>query len=186
MHLLSFCAAALFAAAPLSAAPVRPAMHALNAEERLVVWLASNPSVRQKLGHIQAVAAPFADPSLKDAVADQPAIVKAAPRIGCRNLASCAVAPVSMDVPAGAAVEPAIRALLRPWIWLAEARGARLGIAPAAGAETLLAINLKGIAGAGLNIRPNPEGGYHLWFSNGLELGVTYARERGAFQTRRT
>ncbi len=79
---MSFCAAALFAAAPLSAAPVRPAMHALNAEERLVVWLASNPSVRQKLGHIQAVAAPFADPSLKDAVADQPAIVKAAPRIG--------------------------------------------------------------------------------------------------------
>jgi hypothetical protein len=71
--------------------------------------------------------------------------------------------------------------MMRPWIWLADAKGARLGVAHGeAGSQTLLAMNLEafGLSGVELNVASRPDGGVHLWFSRGFELAFTYSRER--------
>ena len=90
-----------------------------------------------------------------------------------------------MDLPAGESVETAIRAMLRPWIWLADTRGTRLGVTPAGSDQAVLSMNIQGlgISGVELDIAPKPEGGIRLWFSRSLELAEIYSREREALKT---
>jgi|GEM_PF-2971472 len=185
---MRFCCAGLvllFGTPVLRAQPVTPAAPAptaVIAEDRLSAWLAADPAVREKIGRAQAAAPALADPDLKDALSDQPAL-KAQP-LGCQDFKGCSVPPLAMDLPSGAPVEPAIRAMLRPWIWLADARGARLGVAAGPEAQAVLAMNLQslGLSGVALNIAPKPAGGVHLWFSRGLELAALYSRERDALK----
>jgi len=186
-----------------------------KAEYRLSAWLDREPVIWQKLSLAQEQPAPataqtfyprthpdfaFADPSLKDAVADIPAQndterelcallarlpgMPTWPAQGCRSYPDCDVPPLALDIEANEPMQPAIRALLRPWLWLAEARGRRLSVA--ASPETLgkgqrlLDMSLKdfGLEKVGLRIMPRPEGGFHLWFDRGFELAEVYSRER--------
>jgi hypothetical protein len=170
----------LVSAVPLRAAPVQPSKIALAAEERLHSWLAADPKVQEKISRAQAPAPFPIEDDLKDSVADQPSGPKDPQPAECQNLQGCATPPLAVDVPAGEAVEPAIHAMMRPWILLADAKGVRLGIARGSDSEALLAMNIQGLglSGVGLNIAPRPEGGVHLWFSRGLELAALYSRER--------
>ena len=120
-----------------------------------------------------------AEPSKTAAAADD----RLRALLACQDFETCAVPPLAMDIPAGEPVEHAIRAMLRPWIWLADARGARLGVAPVeADGAAVLAVNIGGfgLKDIELNIEPAAEGGVHLWFSRALELSEVYAREREA------
>ncbi len=170
----------------LRAQPTQPASSsqtAIIADDRLRAWLATDPDIQEKITQAQNATPVFADPDLKDAVADRPADTAISQQLGCQDFKNCAVPPLALDIPAGEPVEPAIRAILRPWIWLADARGARLGVMPAGEeGEGVLAMNLKslGLSGVELNIKPRPEGGVHLWFSRGLELATLYSREHDA------
>ena len=192
MRFYSLCAVVLLCAPVLKA---QPSQTASVADDRLRAWLSSDAKVREKINGAQAPAAVEAD--LKDALADRPADkagerkgliarlpgLRASKALGCADFETCAVPPLAMDIPAGEPVESAIRAMVRPWIWLADARGARLGVAPSAG-SAVLALNIEslGLKGVELNISPNPEGGAHLWFDRALELSDIYARARQAVQ----
>jgi hypothetical protein len=191
MYFRGIWAALLLNAAPLLAAPVQPLQAARAGEVRLRAWLAANPELQAKLA--RAVASSFVEPDLKDAVADRPVEssrlgddarqpgLKAPPQPDCRDFQGCAVPPLAMDVPPGEPVEPAILAMMKPWIWLADAEGMRLGVDHAdAESQALLSMNIQGLdlTGVGLNVAPRPEGGVHLWFSRGFELAFAYSRER--------
>jgi hypothetical protein len=184
--------AVLFLFSPIAKAEPSPA--ALKADDRLRAWLSSDAKVREKIGKTQSSAPVFAETDLKDAVADRTADsagerqellarlpgMRAPRALGCQDLETCSVPPLALDIPAGEPVEHAIRAMLRPWIWLTDARGARLAVAPLeADGSAVLAMNIKGfgLKGVELNIEPGPEGGAHLWFSRALELAEVYARE---------
>ena len=202
MRFYSLCTVLLLCAPALRAQPVpqaAPSKTAVIADDRLRAWLAVDPKVREKINQAQDAAPTAADLDLKDAVADRPVDaqsqrqelmarlpgMKAPRRLGCQDFTTCSVPPLAMDLPAGESVETAIRAMLRPWIWLADARGTRLGVTSAGSDQAVLAINLKelGIAGVELNIAPKPEGGIHLGFSRSLELAEIYSREREALKT---
>jgi hypothetical protein len=200
---LLLCAPALRAQTAPSASPSQTSM---IADDRLRAWLATDSKVREKISRTQDAAqtAPaLADPDLKDAVADRPIDAESARRellsrlpgvsaprpMGCQDFQSCTVPPLALDIPAGDSVEVAIRAMVRPWIWLADARGTRLGVAPAVpGSPAVLAMNLQGLGlqGVELNIAPRPEGGIHLWFSRGLELATLYSREHETLRPSRS
>jgi hypothetical protein len=209
MRFYNLCAVVLLCAPALRAQPqaaASPSQTSVIADDRLRAWLATDSKVRQKIARTldEAHSAPaLADPDLKDAVADQPVDAESsrrellarlpgvsAPRpMGCQDFQSCAVPPLALDIPAGQSVEAAIRAMVRPWIWLADARGTRLGVAPAgSGSQAVLAMNLQGLGlqGVELNIAPRPEGGVHLWFSRGLELATLYTREHDAIPPSRS
>jgi hypothetical protein len=201
MHFYNLCIVLLLLCAPaLRAQPAQPASPSQIADDRLRAWLATDPKVREKINRTQDAAPVFADPDLKDAVADGPVDMKSdllarlpglkAPRqLDCQDFQSCAVPPLALDIPAGESVETAIRAMVRPWIWLADARGTRLGVAPpGSGNQAILAINMQGLGlqGVELNIAPRPEGGVHLWFSRGLELAALYSREHDALKNTRS
>ena len=169
----------LLCAAPLRAEPVRPSQTALVADDRLRAWLATDPKVREKISRTQN-----AESSRRGLLARLPAPQQS----GCQDFTTCSAPPVAMDLPAGESVETAIRAMLRPWIWLAEARGVRLGVAPdGSEGQTLLAMDIRslGLSSVELNIAPRPEGGVRLWFSRGLTLAALYAHEHAALQTAR-
>jgi hypothetical protein len=208
--LLRYTAALLLLCAPALRAqpsqPASPSKTAVIADDKLRAWLATDKKIREKISRTQvtAHAAPvFADPDLKDSVADIPAKgenarqdllgrlpgLQGPKQMGCQDFQSCTVPPLALDIPAGESVEAAIRAMVRPWIWLADARGTRLGVAQAgSGAQAILAMNMQGLGlkGVELNIAPRPEGGVHLWFSRGLELATLYSREHDAIQTTRS
>ena len=191
----------LLCVAPLRAEPVQPSHTAVVADDRLRAWLAVDPKVREKINRTQAAAPVVADPDLKDAIADRPVDaqsqrrelmarlpgMKAPRQMGCQDFTTCSIPPLAMDIPVGENVETAIRAMLRPWIWLADARGTRLGVTPAGSDQAVLAMNIQslGMSGVELNIAPRPEGGIHLWFSRGLELAEIYSRERDALAASR-
>jgi hypothetical protein len=194
MRFLGVCVLLLLNAAPLLAASSGTSKAARAANERLSAWLTADRGVQAKLARAKAPS--FVEPDLRDAVADAPVPSEPAERrpilrIGrtssCRNLRDCAVPPLAMDVPAGAPVEPAVLAMMRPWIWLAEAKGARLGVAHTGQtSQALLAMNLEelGLSGVGLNIAPRPGGGVHLWFDRESEVAMVYFLERGDMRQR--
>jgi hypothetical protein len=182
-------AALLLTASPALSSSMQSSRTVTVGEVRLRGWLDADAVLQDKLA--RAAAPSFVESDLKDSVADRPlnpessrsgmADVKALPQPECQDFQSCSVPPLAMDVPAGQPIEPAILAMMRPWIWLADAKGARLGVAHAdAGNQTLLAMNLQafGLLGVELNVAPRPEGGVHLWFGRGFELAFVYSRER--------
>lgn len=184
-HLL--CAVFLLCAPALRAEPPQtasPSQSEVTADQRLRVWLAYDDTAHAKISRAQNAKPALADEDLKDAIADQP---KAPRQMGCKDFQSCPNPPLALDIPAGESVETAIRAMVRPWIWLTDARGTRLGVAPTgAGSQAVLALNMQGLglSGVELNIEPRPEGGVHLWFSRGLELAAIYTHEREALAPR--
>ncbi|MCX5797061.1 MAG: hypothetical protein NTY77_16330 [Elusimicrobia bacterium] len=178
MRSFGFCAVLLFCTPALRA---QPAPTAAVADDRLRAWLATEPKVREKIARTQGSAVVLVEPDLKDAVADRPAGPPSPQQPACQDLRSCAVPPLTLDIPPGESVEAAIRSMLRPWILLADARGTRLGVASAGSeGQAVLSMNLQGLglSGVELNIAPKPGSGTHLWFSRGLELAEIYARER--------
>lgn len=174
----------LLNAATVLAAPVPPTKAALSADVHLRTWFHADAKAQEKIARAQALT--FVEPDLKDAVADGRASApKPRRRPDCKSLQDCAVPPLAVDVPAGEAVEPAVLAMMRPWIWLAEGKGVRLGVAHAAAeSPALLNMNIQGLglSSVGLNIKRRAEGGVHLWFSRGGELAGVYARARNELQ----
>jgi hypothetical protein len=169
----------MLTAAPLLAAPTAPSKVALAGEEHLRAWIAVDASIQKKL--VLAETPSFVETGLKDSVADRP-VPKAAEQPACRDFQTCAVPPLAVDVPAGKAPGAAILDMMRPWLWLADAKGVRLGVAHAdPKSPALLAMNIQGVglSGVALNAAPGPDGGVRLWFSRGLELAAVYSRERG-------
>lgn len=180
-----------------------------RAEDRLRSWLERQPQVRGKITQIENqrerdAARPrfeLADYDLKDAVADTPAAtagdrkilsrlpgLRAPENRGCASFAQCAQPPLALDLSAGEPILPAIRALLRPWLWLQQARRRRLHVSTAPPHETsrILTMSAADLAlrDVGLNIAPRLEGGVHLWFDRGLELASVYAQAREALAPR--
>jgi hypothetical protein len=206
MRFYNACVALLLCAPALraqSAQPASPSQTAVTADDRLRAWLEYDSTAHEKICRVQNAKPALADEDLQDAVADMPADagssrqdllarlpgLKAPQQMGCQDFQSCTVPPLALDIPAGESVETAIRAMVRPWIWLADARGIRLGVAPAtSGDQAILALNMRalGLQGVELNIAPRPQGGVHLWFSRGLELATLYSRERDAAKTNRS
>ncbi|MFI5349629.1 MAG: hypothetical protein ACHQ2Z_08805 [Elusimicrobiota bacterium] len=179
MSFRMICAVLLLNAAPLLAAPESSSKVALAGEEHLRAWIAADVKIQEKL--VLAEAPPFAEADLKDSLSDRP-VLKSPEQPECRDFRTCAVPPLTIDVPVGDAPADAILAMMRPWLWLADAKGVRLGVAHAdPKSQALLAMNIPGVGltGVGLNAAPLPEGGVHLWFSRGLELAAVYSRERG-------
>ena len=179
MHYCGVFAVLLLNTAPLLAAPVQPSKAAVAPDAHLRAWLAADPKVQEKLARMKAPS--FVEPGLKDAVADRPADPPSGLKPDCRDLKSCVIPPLAMDVPAGEPAEPAVLAMIQPWIWLADAKGVRLGVAHADAESTmLLAVHLPGLGlpSMELDISPRPEGGVHLWFGRGSELEAVYSRER--------
>jgi hypothetical protein len=185
MGLYGVCAALLLCASAARAQPSRPASSvqtATIADDRLRVWLTTDPKVREKITRTQDATPVFVEPVLKDAVSDGPSM-QAPLQLGCRDFTTCLMPPLALDLPAGANIEAAIRAMVRPWIWLADAKGVRLGVAPARPeSQSILLMNIQGLSlsGVGLNITPRKGGGVRLWFSRGSELAALYAREHAA------
>lgn len=167
----------LAGAAPVLAQAPQPSAIAATADARLRSWLAADAKIQEKLAKARKPAAFAVETDLRDAVADRPS---QAPQSDCADFQSCPSPALSMDVAPGESAETAIRAMLRPWILLTDASGARLGVAGGSDAQTILVMNIKdlGLAGVGLNAEPRAEGGMRLWFSREPELAAVYARER--------
>ncbi|MFA6003141.1 MAG: hypothetical protein WC881_03645 [Elusimicrobiota bacterium] len=198
------------AAASAEASSMRLPRSASRAEDRIRSWLQTDAAIRERLARAETAAdqaaprpsAVFADPDLKDAVADAPARpdpererrrllahlpgMKAPAALGCSDFKSCSAPPLAWDVAPGEPLEPAIRALLRPWLWLQEGRGRRLSLSEAApeaqtaAMQRVLKMELKDLAlsDVGLNMRVRDDGGVHIWFDRGLELAEVYSRLR--------
>ena len=165
-----------------------------RAEESLRAWIGRQDSIREAIGKAAQTPKPiFAEDDLKDALADgaapggRQALLARLPGLrqprahGCPNLEECAAAPLALDLEAGEPVEPAVRELLRPWLWLAQARSGTLSISPVpAGDPGLLEFSIPklGLEGVALNIAPGPAGGARLWLGRGPELADLYARQR--------
>ncbi|HBT62367.1 MAG TPA: hypothetical protein DEB40_11545, partial [Elusimicrobia bacterium] len=129
----------------LSASAMRLPQSPFKAEKKLGRWLKREPSVREKISRIiaqnpaagsYAFPAALAEMGLKDALADIPAVEErrtgaSRPRpMGCANFSECRLPPLELDTVSGEPLEPAIQAMLRPWLWLAEAVGRRLVLTP--------------------------------------------------------
>jgi hypothetical protein len=194
MHLFGSCIVLSLLSPSLQAQPPQaapPSHIALVADDRLRAWLATDPKVRETIKRAQDAAEVLTDTDRKDAVADQPSDGKSlqsgpvSPRQACQDFATCSTPPLAADLTAGESVETAIRALLQPWIWLADAKGVRLGVAPSSpGGQAVLAMNIQGLglSGVELQIKPRPQGGVRLWFSRRADLAALYAREHAALQ----
>lgn len=203
---MSFLALAL--AASCQAAPlVVPAVEQREAEYRLRAWLELDDTLQAKLGQLEAQhAAPFADPGLRDSVSDAPSAGDLRRRIeqaqtdkrrqlaarlpgmsapdirGCPTLGDCAQPPLALDVDDPEHLRAALRALLRPWMLLAQARGRKLRVEPSEKADQLVRLESPalGVKDAAVLVRARPEGGYHLWLDRAFELAAVYGRERDA------
>ncbi|MFI5363295.1 MAG: hypothetical protein ACHQ49_15115 [Elusimicrobiota bacterium] len=176
----------------------------IKAEKKIRRWLKSDSAVRRIVARLQtqesgAASAAYslppalADRDLKDAVADAPAPSakdggagwRRAPDapLGCADFPSCRSPILEMETQPGQKLEPAVLAMLRPWLWLAEFRGRHLVLTPVReDAETelfLLTIPGFDMADVRVNAEARPGGGVHLWLDRGLELGETYSRQRG-------
>jgi hypothetical protein len=178
----------LLCAAPLRAAPANDSQIAIVAESRLRAWLANDPKVQEKITRAKNATQTLAERNLKDVVVNGPQKARSRRPSDCLDFKSCPVPPLVMNLPGGADVEKAIRAMVRPWIWLADTKGVRLGVAPAGSdAQTILLMNIQklGLSSVALNITPRKEGGVHLWFSRGSKLAALYSREHAALQAAR-
>ncbi|MDD5656575.1 MAG: hypothetical protein PHF00_04900 [Elusimicrobia bacterium] len=167
---------------------------AAKAEDSLRLWLGRQDSLRRTVDEAAQSAAPaLVEDGLKDALADAPAgreaLLERLPGLRrprtpvCRSLSDCAVPPLALDVEAEEPVEPAVRELLRPWLWLAQARGQRMKVSAApAGDRRLLEFSIPklGIKSATVSVAPRPLGGVRLRIDRGLELAEVYSRERAA------
>jgi hypothetical protein len=173
----------------------------LKAEKKLNRWLNHESAVRKKIARLQAqadgaganaysISAALTDRDLKDALADAPASGLEAPEpgpsrpMGCMSFSDCEMPTLELDTQAGERLEPALIAMLRPWLFMAEFRGQHMVLACAresAGAEIFsMSIPSFELVDVRLNVEARPGGGYHLWFDQGLELAEIYARQRGA------
>lgn len=215
MALLSYVTAVILslAAASADAASVRLPVSAGQAEDRIRSWLQTDGAIRERLSDTEAAAEQAApkgaaaadilvEPDLKDALAEVPAqpdparerqeLLKHLPGIknpdflGCTDFKSCNTPALALDVAPGEPLEPAVRALLRPWLWLQEARGQRLAVSvPGPDTETTalsraLRMDIKdpALSDIGLNMSVRGDGRVHIWFDRGLELAELYSRLR--------
>lgn len=203
MSLLS-CAVTVLLASPLAAQSaslkLRSAEPASQAEARLGAWLDAQPAIARKISQadseaslLAAIMAPESD--LRDALSDRPAPkdererlqsmpgMTAKPQAGCVTLQDCANPPLALDAADAAALRPALRRLLRPWLLLQQAGQGKIKIDAVAGEDARLLeltwakTSLKKVA---LSVRPKPEGGFRLWLDRPFELADHYNAGREA------
>ncbi|MEK7858179.1 MAG: hypothetical protein AAB320_03475 [Elusimicrobiota bacterium] len=191
--------------APLAAQPpasltLRGSVPAHQTEARLGAWLDAQPLVARKIAQISSEARLLADAmapesDLRDAMSDRPAPqdgpqsvaalpgMTAKPQAGCVALSDCANPPLALDVEDAAALRPALRRLLRPWLLLQQAGQDKIKIDAVAGEDArLLELSWAGTAlkKVALNVSPKPEGGFRLWLDRPFELAEHYNAGRDA------
>jgi hypothetical protein len=165
-----------------SAATIELPRSTLKAEKKLHRWLNHESAVRDRIAALQTQA--DAESDLKDAVSDTPESAAPAPRnLGCEDFPSCRVPILELDTQPGEPLEPAVLAMLKPWIWLAEFRGKHLVLTTARkdGGAEVFTMSIPGFDLRDVQIKAvvRPAGGLHLAFDRGLELDETYSRQRG-------
>jgi hypothetical protein len=183
--------------APLSAATLDLPVSTLKAEKKLHRWLNHDSTLKDTIARLQARStAASAEPQsipdflaerdLKDALADDRAPSSpsnAARPMGCGDFPSCRMPVLELNLQTGEPLEPAILAMLKPWLWLAENRGQHLLLASARSnqEEAVLSMSIPGfdLADVRMNAEVRPGGGMRVSFERGLELGETYSRQRG-------
>jgi hypothetical protein len=191
----------LIGSTPAAAAVLELPKASLKAEKKLSRWLTGEKTVRKRIARLQtqtaaagtadyALPTALTDRDLKDAVTDAQASAGKAREpggsrpIGCRDFSDCRMPTLELDTQSGDRLEPAILAMLRPWLLLAEFRGQHLVLTCAresAGPELFsMSIPSFDLVDVRLNVEARPGGGTHVWFDRGLELAEIYSRQRGA------
>ena len=126
-----------------------------------------------------------AGPERKDLLAGLPGL-KAPAAPTCPTLSECAEPELSVAVADPALLPDALRRLVRPWMLLQQARGAKVELTPAGGVgDAALMVALKGLAPEPLtvNVTPSRAGGFKVWFERPRELADLYVRAREAALT---
>jgi hypothetical protein len=101
----------------------------------------------------------------------------------CLALSECAAPELSTIVADAALLPDALRRLVRPWMLLQQARGSKVELLSADGTgDAALKVGLKGLSSEPLtlNVTPNREAGFKVWFDRPQELAALYVRERDA------
>ncbi len=107
--------------------------------------------------------------------------LKAPAAPSCATLADCATPDLASDVTDAEQLPEAVRALVRPWMLLQQARGSELELSPvSAEGDAFLVVTLKDSDAAPLtlNVSPRLLGGFKVWFDQPLVLASLYGRER--------
>ena len=190
----------LIGSAPAAAAVLDLPKASLKAEKKLSRWLTGESTVRKRIARLQtrtadALTADYALPTaltdrdLKDAVTDVQASAGKAREpgpsrpMGCMNFSDCHMPTLELDTQAGEHLEPALLAMLRPWLLLAEFRGQHLVLTctrESASPEIFsMSIPSFALVDVRLNAEARPGGGFHIWLDRGLELAEIYSRQRG-------
>lgn len=182
-----------------------------KAEDALRRFVAQDPRFKKTLDGAaereEAVLASNRDADLRDAVADQPgpdelrrrlsassgadrtALLNQLPGLkapiasSCAALADCGHPDLALEAPDAERLPDAVRALVRPWLLVQNARGRALELTPVDGSgDAALRVSLRGVDAAPLvlNISPKILGGFKVWFDRPLELAALYERERRA------
>lgn len=196
-------------AAPAFAGPIRLKGGA-KSEEKLRSFIISDAKLRARLDDAAKREAAFVaearESDLRDAVSDtaasdipvaltqttgekRKAVLEAMPGMKavygpfCATLTVCASPEMSVEVPDSRELSDTIRAMVRPWMVLQQARGSEIAVSPAEGAgDAALIVTLKGVDAQPLtlNVSPHLLGGFTVWYDQPQVAAGLYARERSA------
>lgn len=172
-----------------------------KAEDKLRRFVAGDKALRARLDSALRREALFReearDTGLRDAVAATPATreeiieqlpgMKAPPAGACSTFADCHLPEFAAVVEHAELLPDAVRALVRPWLLLQEARGYKTEITPASKNDALLTVRLAGLDAAPLvlNVAPRMLGGFNVWYDEPAALSALYERERALIFARR-
>ncbi len=166
-----------------------------KAEDKLRRFVATDSGVRARLDDAMRREALFraearetdmrdavAAPATREELIEQLPGMKALPSSSCPNLLSCHLPEFAATVEHSELLPDAVRSLLRPWLFLQEARGYKTDITPSSKGDALLIVTLKGLDAAPLvlNVAPRLLGGFNVWFDEPAKLSALYERERAA------
>lgn len=109
--------------------------------------------------------------------------MKAAALPACHTVAACPAPDLALDVADAGALPESVRALIRPWMVLQQARGSEIELSSIDGpGDAALTVKLKDLDFQPLiiNVSPRLLGGFKVWFDRPLVLAALYGREREA------
>ncbi|MDX6770767.1 MAG: hypothetical protein SF051_14625 [Elusimicrobiota bacterium] len=186
----------VLAASTASAAPSLRLSGGPKAEDKLRRFVSGDKALRERLADISAREAAFRaearESDLRDAVSDAPVdraeLIAQLPGLrrpsvpSCPTLKDCPAPELAADVADAADLAEAVRALVRPWMLLQQARGSVAEVSSAQGGDALLTVRLKDLDADPLVLNATPRllGGFKVWFDRPLLLAALYGREREA------
>lgn len=182
-----------------------------GAEDALRRFIDQDPGLKARIGdgarREEASLADGRDADLRDSVSDAPVPGELGRRLrtvsaedrarllerlpgwrrpeapACPTLAACPAPALAAEAADAERLPETLRGLVRPWMLLQRARGAKTVLAAVDGpGDAALTLTLKGlgVAPLTLNVSPRAAGGYRVWFDQAPALAVLYGRERTA------